>query len=434
MTTPSALSITNLIELYENPAVPAVSVATLAGTTVLTGASGCTPATLFQAASISKPVAAMAVLALAGQGLLALDDDVNTHLHNWHVPDSALFPGKITVRQLLCHASGVGVRSYPGYLPNAAQPTLLQVLDGTPPAITPAVRRMAIPGTTERYSGGAYTVLQLLVEEVSGQSFPGCVQQLVLTPCGMTTATYAQPNAAAAAQGHARGGVLPQGWRVYPELAAAGLWCTATDLLRFAAGIQAAIAGEPNAFLPQALALELITEQAPFAGWGLGLELKGIGFTRWFEHAGANDGYRCEFSGTIEAGMAVAVMTNGEAGGHVIAQLMPALRDNAGWLDPAAGLPGPTPAATLPISAEQIGPVYGGPYKLDDGSTATLRGAGWRWELVLPTERIPLEVLSATAAVGQGVDLHIAFDLDPGTGMPTGFTLAYKGRRQVAKR
>src|SRR6478609_4279124 len=108
MTTPRGLSITELLELYENPAVPAVSVATLAGTTILTGASGCTPATLFQAASISKPVAAMAVLALVGQGRLALDDDVNTHLHTWRVPDSALFPGTITVRQLLCHASGLG--------------------------------------------------------------------------------------------------------------------------------------------------------------------------------------------------------------------------------------------------------------------------------------------------------------------------------------
>jgi hypothetical protein len=118
----------------------------------------------------------------------------------------------------------------------------------------------------------------------------------------------------------------------------------------------------------------------------------------------------------------------------VIAQLMPALRDNGRWLDPAAGLPEPTPPTPLPISAEQIGPVYGGPYQLDDGSTATLDGEGWRWELVLPTERIPLEVLSATAAVGQDVDLHIWFDLDPGTGMPTGFRLDYKGRRQIAKR
>jgi CubicO group peptidase (beta-lactamase class C family) len=423
-----------LIELYQNPAVPAVSVATLSGTTVLTGARGCTPATLFQAASISKPVAAMAVLALVGQRRLALDDDVNTHLNHWHVPNSALFPGTITVRQLLCHASGLGVQSYPGYLPNAAQPTLLEVLDGMPPAITPAVRRMAVPGTEERYSGGGYTVLQQLIEDVSGQSFAACVQRLVLTPCGMTTATYTQPTVATAAQGHARGAVLPQGWRVYPELAAAGLWCTPTDLLRFAAAIQAAIAGEPNAFLPQAVARELITEQAPHRGWGLGLELKGTGFTRWFEHAGANDGYRCEFSGTIEQGMAVAIMTNGEAGGHVIARLMPALHDNGGWLDPAAGLPRPAPAATLPISAEQIGPIYGGRYRLDDGSTATLQGVGWRWELVLPTETIPLEVLSATAAVGQGVDLRIAFTLDAGSGLPTGFTLAYRGVNRVATR
>ena len=132
--------------------------------------------------------------------------------------------------------------------------------------------------------------------------------------------------------------------------------------------------------------------------------------------------------------MAVAVMTNGEAGGEVIADLIPALRDHGRWLDPAAGLPGPTPAATLPISAEQIGPVYGGQYDLDDGQPATLLGAGWRWKLVLRAETIPLEVLSATEAVGQGVDLQIEFDLDPGTGVPTGFTLVHKGRRQVANR
>src|SRR5215469_8438639 len=118
-----------------------------------------TPDTLFQAGSISKPVAAMGALHLVQEGKLSLDADVNTKLTSWKVPASDAAPGAvITLRELMTHTAGMTVHGFPGYAAGAPVPTLVQVLNGEAPANTAPVRLDSVPGTNWAYSGGGYEV------------------------------------------------------------------------------------------------------------------------------------------------------------------------------------------------------------------------------------------------------------------------------------
>jgi CubicO group peptidase (beta-lactamase class C family) len=153
-----------------------------------------TTSTLFEAGSISKPVAAMAALRLVESGKLGLDADVNQYLKRWKVPDSEFTRNrKVTLRQLLTHTAGLTVGGFEGYSAGAAVPNVIQILNGMGPANTPPVVVDFQPGSRYRYSGGGYTVLQLLLEDVTSMPFPKLLQQSVLSPIGMTSSTFEQP-------------------------------------------------------------------------------------------------------------------------------------------------------------------------------------------------------------------------------------------------
>jgi CubicO group peptidase (beta-lactamase class C family) len=238
--------------------VPAVSIAVIDGGRLawsraygVLEAGGGQPAdtsSLFQAGSISKAIAAVAALRCVERGLLALDEDVNLRLRAWKVPRSQWSSARpVTLRGLLSHGSGLNVPSFPGYPSHAAIPTVPQVLEGAPPANTPPVRVETEPGAEWRYSGGGMTVVQQLIADVSGRPFADVVRETVLAPAGMTHTVTEQPlspaHAASAATGHAAGAPVVGRWRVYPELAAAGVWSTAPDLARFGLAMLHAIRG-----------------------------------------------------------------------------------------------------------------------------------------------------------------------------------------------
>ena len=239
--------------------VPGVSIAVIEngrvawargiGVTRAGGLDSVTPATLFQAASISKPVTQTAMLRLVEQGVLSLDADVNTYLTSWEVPESAhTATEKVTLRRIASHSAGLTVHGFPGYAQDVPVPTAVQVLNGAAPANTKPVLVDTTPGAITRYSGGGTTVMQHLLADVTGKPFPVLMRELVLQPAGMTRSTYDQPlpaaRAAEAARAHRRDGtVIPGGWHTYPEMAAAGLWTTPTDLLTWALAIANARAG-----------------------------------------------------------------------------------------------------------------------------------------------------------------------------------------------
>ena len=306
-------------------AVPAASIAVVVDQQTVIEAWGAETSTLFQAASISKPVAAMVALRLVADGQLDLDADVNRFLTSWQLPGDAEV--SVTVRHLLCHGGGLSVRGFPGYRQDEALPSLVDILDGRPPSNTPAVRREDPPGREWRYSGGGYQVLQQLLEDVTGRAFADLAGELVLRPAGMTTATYAQPDPADAAAPQIEG--RPEAWMIYPEHAAAGLWCTPTDLLHLAQAIQSAVAGEPGAVLPQELAGQMVTPQLGDSGLGLGIG--GDGDRRNFSHAGGNYGYRCAMLGAVNTRNAAVLMTNSDQGLSVLGAMAAAITARTSW-------------------------------------------------------------------------------------------------------
>lgn len=294
-----------------------------------------TPHTRFQAASISKPVAALVVLRLVEEGLLDLDKDVNEYLKSWQLPENEFTrTQKVTLRRILSHSAGLTVHGFAGYPSGTAIPTLQQILDGQPPANSEAVRVDVEPGAICRYSGGGTTLAQLVVKEVTGRSYRDVAREMVLNKIGMADSGYDHPLptdfVGTAAAGHRPdGSVLPGKWNTYPELAAAGLWTTATDLCRYAMEIQRAYAGLSQRVISQAMAIQMLTHQSE--RFGLGPVLDGQGQDLFFSHGGSNEGYRCEFAASASGSCGAAVMTNCDSGGDLAMEIMRAIAIHYGW-------------------------------------------------------------------------------------------------------
>ncbi|HTQ51080.1 MAG TPA: serine hydrolase domain-containing protein [Candidatus Acidoferrales bacterium] len=270
--------------------------------------------TLFLAGSVSKSVAAFGALRLVQEGQLTLDADVNTRLRTWKVPENKFTKDqKVTLREILSHSAGLTVHGFPGYARTASIPTLVQVLDGVKPANTPAIRVDTIPGSEWRYSGGGYTVMQQLMMDVTGNPFPKFMSDTVLQPLGMTNSTYEQPLpkdlAMLAATGYYASGRAVEGkWHVYPEMAAAGLWTTPSDLARFAIAIQQALAGKSNPVLSPATTRLMLTRQK--ANDGLGVFLGGRGQSLRFSHGGRDEGFDAFMVAYADTGQGAVIMIN----------------------------------------------------------------------------------------------------------------------------
>jgi len=293
--------------------------------------------TLFQAASISKPVTAMAALRLVREGRMALDGDVNGMLRSWQVPlrpEHDVTP--VTPRSLFSHTSGADDGfGFPGYDPAAPRPDLHGILNGEAPSNVGPVHFARPPYQAYKYSGGGTTIMQLALTELTDRPFAALMEATVLSPLGMTRSSFQQPlssewttHAARAHDGAGRARSAP--WHVYPEQAAAGLWTTATDLARFIAEVQQAALGPEGAVLDRAMALEMITPVGvgPY-GVGLALEKRGEGW--YFSHSGSNRGFRGLILGHVRKGYGVAILTNADNGREVIDELLARVAAAYGW-------------------------------------------------------------------------------------------------------
>jgi CubicO group peptidase (beta-lactamase class C family) len=274
--------------------------------------------TLFQAASISKPVTAMAAMRLVDEHRLSLDDDINTILKSWHVPSQSVTP-----RSLMSHTSGADDGfGFPGYDPSAPRPTLVQILDGKPPSNVGPVLFARPPYQAYKYSGGGVTIMQLALMDLTGKPFARFMRSVVLDPLGMTDSSYEQPLPAARASHAARahdgeGKSMGVSWHVYPEQAAAGLWTSPADLARFIIEVQTAVRGPKGAVLTQSAASAMVCPVGigPF-GVGLSIEKRGEGW--YFSHNGSNWGFRGDILGHVRKGYGLAILTNGDNGSPLI--------------------------------------------------------------------------------------------------------------------
>jgi CubicO group peptidase (beta-lactamase class C family) len=294
-----------------------------------------TIATLFQAASISKPIAATATLRLVTEGTLSLDAPVNDYLVSWRVPENRFTTNeKVTLRRIVSHSAGLTVHGFPGYAAGVQIPSVIEILDGKGTANTAPVRLDTIPGSVWRYSGGGVTIQQVLLTDVTSEAFSALMKRLVLEPIGMTSSTFEQPLPetlrGTAASGHrSDGSVIAGRWHTYPEMAAAGLWTTPTDLVTWAIEIAAARAGRATTMLSKLIATEMLTFQKGTSGLGPTLAGTGAGFN--FGHGGANAGFRSRLIYFPETGQGAAVMANSDGGDSLIREVLLSIGAEYDW-------------------------------------------------------------------------------------------------------
>jgi CubicO group peptidase (beta-lactamase class C family) len=294
-----------------------------------------TTETVFQAASISKTLNATVIMKHVQEGRLSLDENVNTYLTSWKLPDNKFTERKkVTIANLLSHTGGTTVSGFPGYKVSAPIPTLLQILKGEQPANTSPIVVDIDPGQRFRYSGGGTTILQLVLIELEKKPYEQILGETILVPLNMTNSTFSQPLPDSwkswAATGHGPEDKPVEGkWHVYPEQAAAGLWTTPTDLAKFAIEHQLSVQGKSNRILKQEYEEKMMT---PYIGewYGLGWGTQKMGDAVYFQHSGGNEGFTCLLIAHMKAGYGAVVMVNSNTGG-IRSEIMRSIAKEYDW-------------------------------------------------------------------------------------------------------
>jgi CubicO group peptidase (beta-lactamase class C family) len=270
-----------------------------------------TEQTVFQAASISKTIAAIAIIKWAADNQIALDSDVNQLLRSWYLPENGLAEQhKASIENILRHSAGINVPGFPGYNRNTTLPTLDQILNGSSLTKTDAIKLITEPTTQWKYSGGGYTVLQKMVEDQTGLRFQEFMHQQIIEFLALDNSTFEQDNNLdnlVRSGGHVQGSSSIDGeYHIYPELAAAGFWSNAHDLAQIAIQLQLALKSESD-LLTFEQVQQMLTSTVK-STYGMGLELFENGY---FGHTGANEGFR-SFMRLNRSGYGLVVLTNSD--------------------------------------------------------------------------------------------------------------------------
>ncbi len=291
-----------------------------------------TERTLFQAASISKPVAAMAALKAAQDEKIDLNENINAYLRSWKLPENEFTKEQpVTLPHLLSHSGGLTVHGFRGYKESEDIPTLKQILDGEEPANSRPIRVDMKPGTKFRYSGGGYTIMQQMMIDIEEKPFPVILREKVLDPLEMNFSAYDQPLPPgvikfAAVGYNGNGDEVKEKRHIYPEIAAAGLWTTPKDLVKFAIEVQRSIKGESNKVLNREYSLKMVTTFVDTV-YSLGFSIR----NGYFSHGGSNEGFKCMLIAHLEDGYGMAVMTNGDRGFRIINEIRKIVAREYNW-------------------------------------------------------------------------------------------------------
>jgi CubicO group peptidase (beta-lactamase class C family) len=300
--------------------------------------------TVFQAASIAKPVTAFAVMRMKDQGVIDINADIATYLTSL-----TLSKGKqtsetpVTFKNILDHSSGLTGGGYQGYEKGTAIPSDIQTFNGEAPATSKAASVETTPGAIVRYSGAGYTLAEIALSDTLKQPFERIMDTWVLLQVGMQNSSFAmdypQKDGIQVALGHEMSGKIIDGdWRVHPEQAAAGLWSTPTDLAKLAIETSKAYKGQSK-LLSQASAREMLAPVMPeqdlseeFGGQpAMTFIIAGEGEQFLFQHGGGTLGYRCFMVMYPETGDGAVFMTNSDAGYSVGFEMMRAASFVYNW-------------------------------------------------------------------------------------------------------
>jgi CubicO group peptidase (beta-lactamase class C family) len=304
-----------------------------------------TATTGFNIGSISKPVAAWGVMKLVEEGKLELDAPVEKYLTRWHLPESEFDKNGVTIRRLLSHTAGLSLHGYPGWGPDDKLPTIEKSLSGATNG-PGDVHLIMQPGTEWKYSGGGYTICQLLVEEVNGQKFADYMREQILRPLGMTRSDYTltQEIMAGSSLAYDVWGELTPNPR-FTAQAAAGLHTTVEDLAIFAKSALTGPDGEPpGRGLVSENTIELMMTPAAAAdstyglGYGIRTLPEGIASKG---HGGGNRGWQSYFQIIPESRDGITIVTNGSNGWAVHRQIFCAWTEwiTGSWMEEACKKP-----------------------------------------------------------------------------------------------
>ena len=289
---------------------------------------------LFQAASLSKPVTLLAVLRMVEAGHIDLDRNIQEYLTDFVIP-----PGKqtdknpVTFRNILAHRSGITAGGYQGYENGKPIPSDLDVLNGKNGANSHAIQVLTEPNRQLAYSGGGYTLAEVAIQNRLSDSFSNIMQRWILDPVRMELTDFSQPLPKAkwsrAAKGFLQSGEsVKGGWHNHPEQAAAGLWSNAIDLAKLLIEVRKGYLGESSVFAQKTIQSMLKDEQD---GHVYGFLIKRVGDSIFLTHYGGNAGYRTGMTIDLTRGNGLVYLINSDNGGNLGNNLLLSASRLYGW-------------------------------------------------------------------------------------------------------
>jgi len=280
--------------------------------------------TIFQAASMSKSIFAATVMRLNELGFIDIDRDITSEIMEIIVPFSEKSGKSITFKELLNHTAGLNVHGFSGYLHGQEIPSLLEIIKGVKPSNSLKLKLTDTPNVGFSYSGGGYVLAQYLIEKQTNKSYEEWAKELVFTPLDMKNSLLSLPidNAGKNRIANAwscHDTPLDNGYVIHPELAAAGLWTTPSDLAIFGIEMMKALEGKSN-WLSQSsakLMIENPIEISADSSYGLGFQMLASKSGIIFGHGGHNIGYHGQMVFCPEKRHGLVVMINSEIGADV---------------------------------------------------------------------------------------------------------------------
>jgi len=280
-----------------------------------------TTQTIFNVGSISKLVSSWGFMQLTEKNIIDLDEPITAYLTRWKVPESSFDASKISLRKMLSHTAGLSVHGYGGSEQGQKLLSLEESLQGKTKRNGESVKLINDPGTTWKYSGGGYTLTQLLLEERTKQSFSTYMRENIFLPLGMRNSDFEwtpkmMKNSATAYDNTGK----PIKNRIFTEKAAAGLQTTIIDLAHFAElSISADRKALHKVLKPETIRTmqQTIHPSSPDGESGLGYRFMNYEGFRTIGHTGENEGWNAALFLDIASQNGLVILTNGSNGDQV---------------------------------------------------------------------------------------------------------------------
>lgn len=278
--------------------------------------------TAFSTASIAKPITAILCHLLEEKGIINLDDPIDNYLKRWHLPKSSFTENNNpTWKQFLNHTAGTSQQGFADFYLGDTIPTIKQSLLGQIPRYDKEIEFLFTPGSSWKYSGGGYVIVQMALEDHLGKPLARLADEYVFSPLGLENTTMVQPHEERfltnVALAHDKNNeVIRTGLPITPQIGPSGLWSTPTDLAKIAIEIQNALRNKDNKVISHRMAKKLTEVTAlkdAVGGWSYAGQ-RSFGFNNydWIRCGGSNTGVGGDLFISITDGNGFAYLANGE--------------------------------------------------------------------------------------------------------------------------